>query len=329
MDWLDTLHARLRNDGKFFPQGWGDPEVLARPLVQLQPPPLTEMRRMAEVKHPAHLVWEFRFPSPHPDRPLPKESQNAFCQMVLPKDFDSTTPICLHLPCTGDEGFEGRHNLLALPLLAHGIGSVILENPYYGVRRPPDQKATYVNTVSDLWLMGMTACAEARMLLAWLRQQGFQQLGVSGISMGGQITSHVAALDGQPLAVCACIAPHCATPVFLEGVLSGFTDWKALDPNEKEARRRLKDQLDRSDLKLFPKPPRQDCCIWVAASYDAYVSTESCRLAQATWPASTIRWLASGHVSSVLFRRKAFLRGIVDAFARLALPPAEGGGWLP
>lgn len=319
----------MRNDGHFFPGGWGDPEILALSLVQLAQPPVPEFRCLSEAKNPSHIVREYRFASPHPERNLPKESEFARCLMVLPRHWDFSTRICVHLAATGDEGYADRHRLLALPLLAHGIGSIILENPLYGVRRPASQKGTYVDTVSQLWLMGMSAVAEARVILGWLGNEGFYRLGVSGISMGGQLSSHVAALHPEPLAVCACIAPNCATPVFLDGVLSRYIDWKALDPDQAEARRRLKEQLDRSDLKLFPKPPRTDCCIWVAASYDAYVNAEACRLTQATWPASTIRWLASGHVSSVLFRCKAFVKGILDSFALLDLPPLEAGGWLP
>jgi hypothetical protein len=329
MYWLDTLHARLRNDGQFFPLGWGDREILDMSLVQLATPAGGEFRRLSEVKNSSHVVREYRFASPHPERKLPKESHQARFLMLLPRDWDASTRICVHLAATGDEGYDGRHRLLAVPLLEQGIGSIILENPFYGARRPASQQGTYVDTVSQLWLMGMTAVAETRCILSWLKGEGFSRLGVSGISMGGQITSHVAALHPEPLAVCACIAPNCATPVFLDGVLSKYTNWKALHDDEGEARRLLKEQLDRSDLKLFPRPPRTDCCIWVAASYDAYVNAEACRRTQATWPASTIRWLASGHVSSVLFRRKAFIKGILDSFALLDLPPLEAGGWLP
>lgn len=329
MYWLDTLHARLRNDGQFFPRGWGERDILDLSLVQLEDPPVPEFRCLKEIKTPSHIEREYRFVSPHPERRLPKESEYARFLMLLPRDWNHSTRICIHLAATGDEGYEGRHRLLALPLLAHGVGSIILENPFYGVRRPGTQQGTYVETVSQLWLMGMTACAESRVILNWLKREGFYRLGVSGISMGGQITSHVAALHPEPLAVCACIAPNSASPVFLEGVLSKYTNWKALHQDETEARRLLKEQLDRSDLKHFPKPARADCCIWVAASYDAYVNAESCRLTQSTWPGSTIRWIVSGHVSSVLFRRKAFMKGILDSFALLDLPPAECGGWLP
>ena len=329
MYWLDTLHARLRNDGHFFPGGWGDEETLKLSLVQRELPPVGEMRCVSEVENPTHIAREYVFDSPHPERDLPEESREARFLMLLPRDWNLSTRICVHLAATGDAGYEGRHRLLGVPLLAHGIGSIILENPFYGVRRPANQKGTYIDTVSQLWLMGMTAAAEARVILGWLKDQGFTRLGVSGISMGGQITSHVAALHPDPLAVCACIAPHCASPVFLDGVLSRYTNWSALDSDEAVARQRLKAQLDRSDLRLFPKPARPDCCIWVAASYDAYVNADSCRATQATWPESTIRWLVSGHVSSVMFRRKAFMKGILDSFRLLDLPPLDAEGWLP
>lgn len=329
MHWLDSLHARLRNDGLFFSKGWGDPTTLKLSLVDPGRLPSPEFELQSEIKSKDSIAREYKFLSPYPERPLPQESAKASFLIVLPLGWDSSTRVCIHLACTGDQGYTRRQRLLAEPLLEHGIGSLILENPYYGARRPKDQKDTYINTVADLWLMGLTAATEARVILAWLKEQGFKRLGISGISMGGQITSHVAALYPEPLAACACIAPSCASTVFLDGVLSKHTNWKALHESKTEARLLLKKQLDRSELKLFPKPKRADCFIWVAASYDAYVDPKSCRIAQATWPESTIRWLPSGHISSVIFRRKAFVQGILDAFNRLDLPPREFGSWLP
>lgn len=328
MHWLDTLHATLRNDGAFFTDGWGDESILALPLVQPTLPPLPYFNCLSEIRG-EHLLQEYRFPSPHPERPLPPESQQAYFRMVLPKSWTLTTPICLHLACTGDQGYDRRYQILAKPLLQYGIGSVILENPFYGIRRPKAQQGTYVRTVSDLWLMGMTATAEARTILVWLHQSGFQRLGVSGISMGGQIASHVASLHPQPLATCCCIAPYSATPVFLEGVLSNYTAWSALHKDKLEAQHLLKAQLDKSALKLFPSPIREDACLWIAASHDAYVPPSSCQQTQQTWPQSSLRWVNSGHISSVIFRRKAFLQGILDAFTRIELPVPERGGWLP
>ncbi len=329
MYWLDTLHARVRNNGLFFSGGWGDTEVLKLSLVQRErPEPIEPV--LIEVEDGPNCTFEtFEFLSPYHDKGLPEESQKGHFLKVLPRGWDHNLPICLHLPATGDEGFNNRRDLLAIPLLQKGIASVILESPLYGIRKPPYQEATYIRTVSDLWIMGLSVVAESRAILHWLQASGFQRVGVSGISMGGQVASHTAALFGEPLAVCACIAPHSAAPVFLEGVLQKYCDWKALDPDAERAREKLGAQLQKTDLGLFPVPPRTDCCIWVAASSDAYVHAQTCRQAHQAWPGSQLRWIASGHVSSVLFRRKAFIRGIADSFSLRDMPPFHPQSWLP
>ncbi len=319
--WLDLLHAHLRNKGRFFTGGWGDPEVLDLSLVQRQPPPAVEM----ELENRDGPVSEYRFRSPVADLPTP--SQTAYFRLVLPEQAEPRTPICLHLAATGDEGFETRHRLLAAPLAQQGIGSVILENPFYGRRRPDYQDSTYIHTVSQLWQMGMATVAESRAILAWLESIGYERLGVSGVSMGGQMASQVAALYHRPLAVCACIAPHSASTVFLEGVLSHFCDFEALGGGQ-EARTKLRLQLDGTDLRLFPRPTRTDCCLWICGKNDAYVLPHSSQTTWATWPGSEIRWLPSGHVSSVLLHRRAYLRGIRESFARYELSFSEPD-WLP
>lgn len=319
--WLDLLHAHLRNKGRFFTGGWGDPEVLRLSLVQRQHPPPAEV----VLERDDGLVREYRFRSPVSG--LPEPSQNAYFRWVLPEGFNPETPICMHLSATGDEGFETRHRLLAAPLARRGISSVILENPFYGRRRPDYQDSTYIHTVSQLWQMGLATVADTRAILAWLEDQGYRRLGVSGVSMGGQMASQVAALYHRPLAVCACIAPHSASTVFLEGVLSNFCDFDALGGG-REARRRLREQLDGTDLRLFPRPSRTDCCLWICGKSDAYVLKHSSETTWAAWPGSKMRWLPSGHVSSVLLHRRAFLRGIEEAFARYALTPSQLD-WLP
>ena len=216
---------------------------------------------------------------------------------------------------------EGR-----VPLKEFGIGSIVLENPYYGSRRPKDQDRSYLRSVSDLWAMGLAVVSETRALLEWLKEQGFRNLGVCGVSMGGAMVSQAAALTPYPLAVCACIAPHCATPVFLEGVLSKYVDWEALGEGGRE---RLGKQLDGSDLRLFPQPPRPDCAIWLGAKNDAYVDPTSSMLTAEAWPGSKMKWLKAGHVSTTIFHRNQYIRGIQDGFRRLTGPAQEVGVWLP
>lgn len=310
MKWLDLLHARYHNDGFFFSDGWGKQSTLELSLVQRATPPPLELAPIAENETSRVL----RFLSPY-HHLLPEESTVAEALVLLPAGFNHSTPVCVQLAATGDEGFAARLQLVAQPLLKVGIGSVIVENPYYGCRRPQNQLRTYLRSVSDLWAMGLAVVAEARALLHWLSEQGFQSLGVVGVSMGGAMASQAAALTPLPLAVCSCIAPHCATGVFLEGVLSRYVDWPAL--GGQVGRERLAEQLDGSDLALFGQPRRPDCAYWLAAKKDAYVDPASSLRASEIWPGSNLRWLNNGHVGTTLFHRNDYLKGVQDSFRAL------------
>jgi hypothetical protein len=315
------LHARYHNDAFFFVDGFGDQDLLSQSLVQrpLPAPPKSKPLKKEERER------ILRFPSPRIDD-LPEESKFAEALVVMPPEWTLETPVCVQLAATGDEGFMDRRRVVAEPLLEFGIGSVILENPLYGCRRPKEQDRTYLRTVSDLWIMGMAVVAETRALLEWLRGQGFVNLGVCGVSMGGAMVGQAAALTPYPLAVCACIAPHCATPVFLEGVLSKYVDWEALGEGGRE---RLGRQLDGSDLRIFPKPPRPDCAVWLGAKRDAYVDPASCMLTAQAWPGSKMKWLNNGHVGTALFHRNQYIRCIQESFRSLTGPAHKMGVWLP
>ena len=166
MKWLDLLHARYHNDGLFFSRGWGDLELLQKSLVVKRPP--GPIRSRPQKQGESHRV--IRFDSPFADH-LPESSKIVEALIVLPADWNDETPVCVQLAATGDEGFEARRTLVAEPLRQLGIGSVILENPFYGSRRPSDQQGTYLHTVSDLWAMGLAVVSEARALVRWLRNQ--------------------------------------------------------------------------------------------------------------------------------------------------------------
>ena len=57
-------------------------------------------------------------------------------------------PIHVCLGVTGDEGFVFRRTY-ALQLAHLGIGTLSLEYPFYGTRRPEGQVRHYLNHVSD------------------------------------------------------------------------------------------------------------------------------------------------------------------------------------
>lgn len=46
------------------------------------------------------------------------------------------------LPGTGEHGYLHRRSSIALPLARMGIATLILEGPFYGKRKPEDQKGS-------------------------------------------------------------------------------------------------------------------------------------------------------------------------------------------
>lgn len=324
---LDRLYARQANRLLFFKDGWGDLRLL-RELHQTGernvPPKSIEITWEDVGKKDGGSARRGFFASPYTDLPLPEESRTAYFELLLPRDASPETPICLHLAATGDEGFSRRRETFALPLLKEGMGSLILENPYYGRRRPAGQNRKMLNRFSDLAAMGGAAVAEGLSLLGWLGGEGYTRLGVCGISMGGSLAAQVAVRADQPVAMIGCMTAHSASAVFTEGLLKNYIDWKTLNRGIDGGLRAIdlmRQLLDRSDIGYFPPPRRPEAAFLVAAKYDAYVPPASAERVHSHWPGSTIRWLDSGHVGAFLFHRRDFLAAVRDAFARLADDP--------
>jgi pimeloyl-ACP methyl ester carboxylesterase len=320
---LDRMYARYSNRRLFFRQGWGDMGL----LKGLSPDWLQE-RAQAKIS----ISWDKeenangirirqgRFAIPFEAKGFPPESGTAYMEMILPTDENGRPPVCLHLAATGDEGFKRRRKALALPLAKRGIGSLILENPYYGKRRPPGQHSKMLKCVSDLILMGSAALTEGRVLLAWLCREGYSRTGVSGISMGGHMAALIGALSPEPVAIAPCIAPHSPSAVFLDGVLSRYCAWNALNNGHhgpEEAREFMTGLLDIMDIRRYPPPQAPAAACLVAARSDAYIPLESAAKLHRHWPGASLRWLEGGHVGAFLFHRGVFTETIVQAFSRL------------
>jgi len=320
---LDRTYAAWSNRRLFFRQGWGDRALLEEALREdddLGPvsaiyPVWEDVREEGEA-----LLKQGSFPSPflHPD--LPAQSRTAYVELVLPRDWSRRTPVCLHFAATGDEGFERRRKALALPLIRSGIGSLILENPYYGRRRPPGQHSKMLNVFSDLWLMAGATIAEGRSLVDWLRREGFERLGVCGISMGGSMAARTAALDPEPLAVTALITPHSTSAVFTEGLQKNYCAWDVLNrqlDGHGDAMERMREILDHTDIRRLPPLRRPEAAFLVGAQADAYISRESVENVHRHWPGSTLTWVPSGHVGAFLFHRDLWVEAVRKSFARL------------
>eukprot|EP00116_Pleurobrachia_bachei_P001924 sb/3462186/ len=179
-----------------------------------------------------HLTsYEGRFVSPLANTGiLPEESRYCRFHLHLPADFNPSTRVCLLFAPTGDHSFWRRYRFLSYPLAReYGIGSVVVENPFYGSRKPKNQTRSGIRQVSDLFTMGSALILEGGFLLNWLQDEhGFSSLGISGVSLGGHNASLTAAVYQRPLATIPCLSWSTAAHTFSDGIISSSCMWSVL-----------------------------------------------------------------------------------------------------
>ncbi|CAF1300450.1 unnamed protein product, partial [Rotaria sordida] len=117
----------------------------------------------------------------------------AHFQLVLSRDHPfgiDSIPIGICYAGTGDHGFSRRRLFTAVPLInQYPIGSILLENPYYGLRKPPDQSRSSLLYVIDLYIMGEVLALETLMLLHWCQKMKLTSATLHGFSLGGHMAS--------------------------------------------------------------------------------------------------------------------------------------------
>ncbi|XP_040186683.1 protein ABHD18 isoform X1 [Rana temporaria] len=162
---------------------------------------------------------------------MPSETVVARFQFIVPKEWKSKyRPVCIHLAGTGDHYYWRRRTLMARPMLKEaGMASLLLENPYYGCRKPKDQLRSSLKNVSDLFVMGAALVLESAALLHWLEREGYGPLGMTGISMGGHMASLAVTNWSKPIPLIPCLSWSTASAVFTTGVLSKAVNWRELE----------------------------------------------------------------------------------------------------
>lgn len=69
-----------------------------------------------------------------------------------------------------------------------GVSSIILENPFYGLRKPKEQFRSSLQNVSDLFVMGAGLILESLVIMNFCEREGFSPIIAHGISMGRILT---------------------------------------------------------------------------------------------------------------------------------------------
>ncbi|KAE9023344.1 hypothetical protein PR002_g11740 [Phytophthora rubi] len=235
----------------FFSDGWGDLNTPKRIRELLQSRRMSDVVALAEgepnwgkvrqlsVARVALREGRFRSTLGNAQQLLPEQSLDAFCELVTPLDWEregggvphggEDIPLVVLLPGTGEHGFLHRRTSVAIPLAKKGVATLILEGPFYGKRKPPQQKGSKLRRVSDLPILGQATIEEAKSLLEHFRDyHGYSQLVIAGSSMGGLHAAMVASVFPGDVGATAWLAPPSAVPVFADGLLSGSCNWRSL-----------------------------------------------------------------------------------------------------
>jgi dienelactone hydrolase len=314
---LDLLFGLAARGPRFFQDGWGDRALCEAidPLALASRPPHVLAVRLGRVRQEhGGLLSEGSFRSP--EERLPACARTARIRLLLPRK--DVRGVAVHLAASGDQGFSVRLRFAA-PLLEQGIGALVLENAFYGARRPANQPRHAVRSISDLHLMGAATFQEGRALLRWLREERQVPLvGVTGYSMGGQLAAMVGASAPFPCAVVPMAAPCAPDSVLRDGVLRHLAAWTAIAAGAdlKQARHALCEHLSRFSVTSLPPPAVPEAALVVGNAEDGIVPPEESERIARHWGAE-LRWLPAGHVSAVLGHQGELREAIADAFSRL------------
>jgi hypothetical protein len=268
---------------------------------------------------------------------LARNSERGHAQVVAPADavlpgaadtvgslrgLRRDTPICVVLAASGQEGYEWRRTALALPLAQRGVATVILESPFYGIRRSdhllPEESIVY-DRVSDVYVHGYAQVHEACGVLAVAHSLGFRRLSVAGLSFGASMATVAATRCPFDVGL-AGIAPGTGPHVFCSGTLRAVSDFSFLPtPLEPELERlSARFQAD-CGIENFGQPRARHRLFLAAAYADAYIPSHLVHdlVHYLGLQDSQITWLLGGHISSFVVAQ------YTPFFALLALRSLE------
>ncbi|MDH5422553.1 MAG: alpha/beta hydrolase family protein [Acidimicrobiia bacterium] len=317
MHWLDRIAGFFSSKGHFydplFVDGWGDEKLLERFQAEagLLPdiPPIDIAWRPPTTHRDGLRYADGTFPSPAAEI-LPEASRLAALRRIGPPGLSAGT--CLIMAAFNDHGYSTRHKL-AQRLARDGLTSLLLENPYYGSRRPTSGQT--LRTVVDFFAMGSAAVFEGRSILADLHHRGEAPIGIAGYSMGGNIAALISATVPFPVATAGLAASHSPGPVWAQGLLTNSIAWEAL--GGLKARSEIAAILGSASVLRFPAPPHASSAVLAAPAADGYIPRHAIESLNSHWPGSELRWIKGGHASVLLWKKGELARAIVDSFARL------------
>ena len=142
------------------------------------------------------------------------------------------------------------------------------------------------------------SCIDARTLVAWLRAQGYAEVGVTGISMGASIAMLLACLDPTPDYIVPIIGHLQLAEVVEEApIFFRMRDDLERFGIDRARRREIFRQLGLERMQPRLAAERQ---LWIMARDDVYIAASLVERQWREWGRPPIEWLAAGHMTFAL-----------------------------
>ena len=306
---------------QIFHEGWGSPSDVAFYNSEMQTDPGLLGLTVAwgsPVEKGDILNVDATFVSPVKE--LPDHARDGHVRLVFPSG--GADRLIVLLGAWNDHGY-GRRSRLARRLARYGVAALLLENPYFGARRPP-HAGHPIATVVDFAVMGRAAVIEGRELMVSARGGSLARFGigedvllsVGGFSMGGNLAAFASAVCPFPVATATVVAAHSPAPVFVDGVISRQVSWEALS-NGQDPRPQLREFLGKMSVLDLPPPEHAAAAVLVGARGDGFVPPSAVAALHEHWPGSEMRWIDEGHASVMLLRLPTMVEAILDSFEKL------------
>lgn len=318
MHWLDRVQVWALKRRHCFRDGWGQldlVEPLAEHLRAPGPPPLIdpELTAPTRVLGADLRIGTFESPAPH----LPEACRGARFWWLHPADQPVRGAV-VAFASWSDEGPTLRGRMIG-GLVREGVSILILENPFYGVRRAPGQRGTSLRTVEHFVAMQGSAFDEGRALVAWAARQIQAPIAVTGFSMGGHVAAAVACTSPSPLPVAVLAPPRCPSEPFTRGPLSVCVDWEALGGPRDQIQDRWNAIMDLFDVLDLPAPRDPSLARIIACRTDGLVPPHHAEHIAARWRAR-LDQVPVGHISAALTQGRALRQALREI---LGIPRRE------
>ncbi|CAF1070455.1 unnamed protein product, partial [Rotaria sordida] len=242
---------------------------------------------------------------------VPSQVATAHFQLVLSRDHRfgiDSVPIGICYAGTSDHGFSRRRLFTAVPLVnQYPICSILLENPYYGLRKPPDKSRSSLLYVTNLYIMGEALVLETLMLLHWCQKMKLTSAILHGFS-----------LDGYMASLAFTKWPDSPSRQFYENKASQTSyDYlcernRSIDSNKivlnliKDIIRLLMDEF--TSLYNYSRSVQSNIsnAMFIVCTHDGYILRDGIPHMNDVWPGIHIRYIPHGHVNAFLFNQLGF-----------------------